>query len=101
MTPKINFHDLSKITKAERQKLLQRTESDLSSYEPKVRAIIDAVREEGDEALARFGRDFDKAPVQANEIAATQADFDSAEKALDPEVRCAMEFVALRRCRRN
>ena len=94
MTPKINFHDLSKITKAERQKLLQRTESDLSSYEPKVRAIIDAVREEGDEALARFGRDFDKAPVQANEIAATQADFDSAEKALDPEVRCAMEFAA-------
>ena len=94
MNSKINFHDLSKITKAERQKLLQRTESDLSSYEAKVRLIIDAVRAEGDEALARFARDFDKAPVQAHEIAATEADFDAAEKALAPEVRTAMEFAA-------
>ncbi len=94
MTPKINFHDLSKITKVERQRLLQRTESDLSTYEPKVRAIIDAVRAQGDEALARYARDFDKAPVQAHEIAATPADFDAAEKALDPEVRSAMEFSA-------
>ena len=94
MNSKINFHDLSKITKAERQRLLQRTESDLSYYEAKVRLIIDAVRAEGDEALARFARDFDKAPVQANEIAATEADFDAAEKALSPEVRAAMEFAA-------
>ena len=54
MTHHVNFHDLAKLSDAERQKLLQRTEADLSSYEDKVRAIIDAVRQEGDEALARF-----------------------------------------------
>ena len=61
----ISFHDLSKMTRDERGALLKRTESDLTSYEEKVKPIIEAVRKEGDEALARFARDFDKAPVQA------------------------------------
>src|SRR4051794_1864248 len=94
MTHQVNFHDLSKLSPSERQKLLQRTEADLSSYEDKVRGIIDAVRQEGDEALARFARQFDKAPVQASEIAATEKDFNAAEKALDPEVRAAMSYAA-------
>ena len=76
MTPVPNLHDLATMTAAQRARLLQRTETDLSGYEDKVRQIIDAVRAEGDEALARFARDFDKAPVQANEIAATEADFE-------------------------
>ena len=95
MTHKINFHELAKLTPAQRTKLQQRTETDLSSFEAKVRPIIDAVREDGDEALARFARDFDKASVNANEIAATEADFAAAEKSLDPKVREAMEFSAL------
>lgn len=95
MTHKINFHELAKLTPAQRAKLQQRTETDLSSFEAKVRPIIAAVRAEGDEALARFAREFDKAPVNANEIAATEADFAAAEKSLDPKVREAMEFSAL------
>ena len=94
MTKTVNLHDLSKLPFAERARLLQRAETDLSAYEDKVRSIIDAVKREGDEALARFARDFDKAPVKASEIAATEADFVAAEKALDPEVRAAMEFAA-------
>jgi histidinol dehydrogenase len=94
MTRTVNFHELSKLTPARRHRLLQRTETDLASYETKVREIIDAVRREGDDALARFARDFDKAPVQANAIAATEADFDRAEKRLQPTVREAMEFAA-------
>ena len=94
MTPKINFHELAKLSPEQRAKLQQRTEADLSAFEAKVRPIIAAVRAEGDEALARFARDFDKAPVKASEIAATESDFDAAEKALDPKVREAMEFAA-------
>ena len=52
------------------------------------------MRLEGDEALARFARDFEKAPVTASEIAATESDFAEAEKTLDPKVREAMEFAA-------
>jgi histidinol dehydrogenase len=94
MPPKINFHELPKLTSAERAKLQQRTEADLSAFEVKVRPIIDAVRSEGDEALARFAGDFDKASLLASELAASEADFAEAEKALDPGVRAAMEFAA-------
>jgi len=94
MTRAVNFHELSRLSPAERQRLLQRVEADLSSYEEKVRAIIEAVRQEGDEALARFARDFDKAPVKASEIQATDEDFAAAEKALDPEVKAAMDYAA-------
>ena len=65
MTTKISIHDLSKLSIVERNRLLQRTESDLSSFEEKVKPIIEAVRTEGDAALARFARQFDKAPVEA------------------------------------
>jgi histidinol dehydrogenase len=94
MTRPINLHELAKLSPAQRRTLQQRTETDLSDFESKVRPIIQAVRSEGDEALARFAREFDKAPVQAHEIAATEADFAAAEKALDPKVREAMEFAA-------
>jgi histidinol dehydrogenase len=94
MTNKINFHELAKLSPPERAKLLQRTETDLSSYETKVKPIIEAVRTEGDEAVARFAREFDHAPVQASEIAATEADFVAAEKSLDARVREAMIFAA-------
>lgn len=94
MSLKINLHELANLSPAERAELQQRTETDLAAFEEKVRPIIDAVRTEGDEALARFARDFERAPVTASEIAATESDFAEAEKTLDPRVREAMEFAA-------
>jgi histidinol dehydrogenase len=94
MTHKINFHELAKLSPADRLKLHLRTETDLSAFEAKVKPIIEAVRVEGDEALARFAREFDKAPVEATTLAATPADFAAAEKTLDQQVREAMEFAA-------
>ena len=90
----INLHDLATLSPDERRRLLTRTEADLSAIEAQVDAIIAAVRDEGDEALARFAREFDKAPVEADAIAATPADFAAAEAALEPEVRAAMEYAA-------
>ena len=91
---RINLHDLSALSPDQRRRLLTRTEADLSAFEAKVDVIIAAVRAEGDAALARFARDFDKAPVEPDAIAATPADFAAAEAALEPEVREAMEFAA-------
>lgn len=90
----ISFFDLSTMSRAARDGLLRRTEADLAQYEDKVRPIIEAVRIEGDEALARFARQFDKAPVQASAIAATEADFARAEQTLDPAVKEALGFMA-------
>lgn len=91
----ISFYDLSKMTSDQRGHLLKRTEADLAVYEDKVKPIIEAVRTEGDAALSRFARQFDKAPVGPDEIAATEADFDRAEKTLDPKVREALDFMAV------
>jgi histidinol dehydrogenase len=94
MSRRISVHDLSTLDAAGRAALLKRTEADLSSFEAKVRPIMEAVATEGDAALARFTREFDKAPVTADEIAATPDDFARAQATLDPEVKAAMAFAA-------
>jgi histidinol dehydrogenase len=94
MTRQINLHELSRLSAAERSRLLRRTEADLSAYEDKVRLIIEAVVQDGDKALVRFAREFDRAPVEVPQIAATADDFAAAEKALDRNVRAAMEYAA-------
>jgi histidinol dehydrogenase len=89
-----NFHRLADLSVSARQALLTRTETDLSSFTEKVIPIINAVRSEGDVALARFAQQFDKAPVQATAIAATEHDFARAEKTLAPHMHEALRFAA-------
>lgn len=94
MPAKPNLHILSDLSASQRAALMARAETDLAPFIAKVTPIIEAVRREGDVALARFAREFDKAPVQPHEIAATGADFAAAEKSLDPEVTEALAFAA-------
>ncbi len=65
MPKPINFIELANLSADARQRLLTRTEADLGPFEEKVRPIIEAVRTEGDVALSRFARQFDKSPVEA------------------------------------
>lgn len=87
----ISVHTLADLSPAERAGLLARAEADLGPFLEKVRPIIDAVAAEGDEALARFGREFDRAAVTADAIAATPADFDAAFDAVEPEMIATLE----------
>jgi histidinol dehydrogenase len=90
----INFYELAKLSPSARLNLFKRTESNLEEFETKVKPIIEAVRVEGDVALARFAQNFDRSPVQPNEIAATPQDFAEAENMLDGNLIEAMEFAA-------
>jgi histidinol dehydrogenase len=94
MTAAINLHRLSELSPDQRAALLRRSESDLGPFLEKVRPILDAVKNEGDEALARFARTFDKSPVTAGAIAATPEDFARARTALSPELLEAIAFAA-------
>ncbi|MAY63506.1 MAG: histidinol dehydrogenase [Rhizobiales bacterium] len=94
MTSSIRIHDLGALSDAQRLTLLQRTENDLSYFLERVPAIVEAVRTEGDEALARFARDYDHAPVTADDIAATEADFDAASASLEPEMIETLRYAA-------
>ncbi|MGF1473933.1 MAG: histidinol dehydrogenase [Geminicoccaceae bacterium] len=76
MTERVAFHRLSQLSDGQRDELLRRSEDDLGPFLEKVDPIIEAVRDEGDDALRRFARDFDKASV--DDLAASEADFDRA-----------------------
>lgn len=90
----VNLLHLSQLSAAQRAVLLQRTETDLAPFLDKVKPIVEAVRKDGDEALARFARQFDKAAVTADAIAATADDFDKAERNLAQDVRDAITVAA-------
>ena len=92
MSKPISFHNLTELSAEQRSALLRRTESDLQPFLDKVRPIIEAVRNEGDEALARFARDFDNSPVQADAIAASQQDFENAFKSVDSDMIEVLRF---------
>ena len=85
--PKVNVVRLSELSSDARANLLRRSETDLAAYSDKVRPIIDAVRTDGDVALARFGREFDGAEgLTPATLTASEAEFDAAFDLLDPEL---------------
>ena len=94
MTHPVALHELSTLSAAERTELLTRSEADLGPFIEKVRPIIEAVRTEGDAAIARFARDFDKAPVDADHLMATEAEFDQAFAELEPEMIETLRYSA-------
>lgn len=93
MVQTCNLHDLTALSAPARAALLQRTEADLSPYLDKVKAIIEAVRGEGDQALARFARELDRADVPADRIAVGEAEFDAAFGEVDAAVIEAIEYA--------
>lgn len=94
MTSPVAWHDLSQLSPQQRDQLLVRSEADLGSFVEKVKPIIEAVRAEGDAAIARFARDFDKAPVDAERLMATEAEFDAAFDELEPEMIETLRYSA-------
>ena len=94
MQENVNFVEFAALDAAARTRLLRRAEADIDRYVAQVRPIVDAVREEGDVALARFAQEFDGAPLDPGAIAATRADFDHAFDALSSEMIEVLEFSA-------
>ncbi|RWD48830.1 histidinol dehydrogenase [Mesorhizobium sp.] len=90
--PNVSFHDLSQIDAASRAALMRRSETDLSGFMEKAVPIIEAVRTEGDAALVRFARDFDKADLDAARLKVSPAEFDAAFGMVDEDVVAAIRF---------
>ena len=90
----IRFHDLSKLSPAERHTLLKRTESDLGRYIEPVERILKAVKEDGDRALVRFASKFDQAELNADAIKVQAEEFEKAFESVDADVVEAIRFAA-------
>lgn len=90
--PKVSFHDLSQLDATGRAALMRRSETDLSGFMEKAAPIIEAVRTEGDAALVRFARDFDKADLDATRLKVSPTEFDAAFGMVDEDVIAAIRF---------
>jgi histidinol dehydrogenase len=88
-----NFHELEKLSVDQRAALMKRADSDIAPFLEKVRPILAAVKAEGDRALARFAKELDKADVPVDGILVKEAEFDTAFRVLEPDVREAIEFA--------
>jgi histidinol dehydrogenase len=93
MTAAVNLHDLSTLTTEQRAGLMRRAEADLGPFLDRVAPIIEAVRTEGDAAIARFAREIDKSPVTEDSIAVTPREFDEAFDKVERSVIEAIEFA--------
>ena len=93
--PAVSLHELARLDAAQRDQLLSRAEDDLEPFINDVRPIIKAVKEEGDEAIARFGRQFDGASsLVATELVATRKDIDKAFDQVDKAMIETLEYSA-------
>ncbi|HGG63979.1 MAG TPA: histidinol dehydrogenase [Rhodobacteraceae bacterium] len=90
----IAVHELSAMSKAQIANLHIRTEGDLSGFLDGAKPIIDAVRQEGDAALVRFARQFDKAELTESTVEASKAEFDRAFDSLDRQLIETLEYAA-------
>ena len=90
--PEISFHRLPSLSAAQRAQLMRRAQTDLSAYLDKAGAIIEAVRTEGDAALIRYAREFDKVEIKGD-LKVTPEEFDLAFKAVDAEVVDAIRYA--------
>ncbi len=90
----VAFHELAGLSPAARNRLMQRTEGDMTKFLQGAAPIIEAVRTEADAALVRFAEAFDGAKITEATIAATPAEMDAAFDQLDRPLITAMEYAA-------
>ena len=66
------------------ENMLKRSPSQYGEYESRVQAIIQNIKENGDEALFSYTKQFDKADIDASNVKVTEAEFEEAYKTVDP-----------------
>ena len=93
MPAAVNLFELAQLDAEGRAALMRRTEADLGPYREPVARIVEAVRSEGDAAVARFGREFDGAELAPDRLRASPEEFEEAERLVEPEVKRAIDFA--------
>jgi histidinol dehydrogenase len=78
----------------QREKILSRSEQDISTVMPRVQEIIDRVRSEGDAALIHYTRQFNDADISGLPLAVQPEEFAEAERALPGDVKEAVSSCA-------
>ena len=62
------------------ENMLKRSPSQYGEYESRVQAIIQNIKENGDEALFSYTKQFDKADINASNVKVTDEEFEEARR---------------------
>lgn len=89
----VSLHVLADLDADARHRLLQRAETDIGPFLEKVAPIVAAVEAEGDAAVARFTRTYDRAPVEEDGLLVTPREIEEAHAAVAPDVRDSIAFA--------
>lgn len=84
---------LDALPQADLQRLLQRSEADISSLDSYVRPLIERVRTEGDVAIRDLTKQFDRVDLGDLPLRATAEEFEAAETELPASLIKAIEFA--------
>lgn len=76
----INVYQLSKISKSDLSRIMNRANQDIDNVKTKVEDIIQAVKTEGDAALLRFTKEWDDPDYEISKLVVSQADIEEAYK---------------------
>lgn len=83
--------ELSRLSTAERDALLDRKIWDEPEILAQARAIVEAVRDEGDAAVVRLVRRYDGVDLEPSRFRVTTEELDTAGDQLDPNLRVAID----------
>ncbi|MCD6120912.1 MAG: histidinol dehydrogenase [Spirochaetales bacterium] len=87
---KINIYEWEKINSELRSRLLKRSELNIDSISASVSEILKNVRQNGDSALIKYAKIFDRVNLYGRPLAVTAAEFKEAEESLGREVKQAI-----------
>src|SRR6266487_803802 len=89
----IHFYELSSMDATQRVRLVRRAELQINELIERVRPIVQAVRERGDEALVEFTARFDSVQLSSDRLRVSRDEVEEAYRSLDPSVRNAIEHA--------
>jgi len=89
----IHFYALTTLDDSQRKRLLRRAETQIDELTERVRPIIQAVHERGDEALLEFTARFDRVQLTPDQLRVGHDEIEQAHHALDPSVHAAIQHA--------
>ncbi len=89
----IHFYELASMDAAQRARLMRRAEIQIDDLIERVRPIVHAVRDRGDEALLEFTARFDHVQLTADRLRVRREEIERAYQLLDTSVREAIEHA--------
>ncbi len=90
----MKVYELSSISDADRQKIMRRSEIDVTAHTRLAGEVIERVKKDGDEAVLHYTRMFDGVDMSGDRIRVTDEEIEEAYRGLDHKIRDVLEKAA-------